>query len=99
MGGIEMDLKALKDTPPWDWPDGTAERLVSILRNEQAAEPDRVLATDIAGDLTVVNDELVDALLAVLRSSDESERVLARAAILLGADSEAYGHRRFGQCR
>ncbi len=94
-----MDLKALKDTPPWDCPDGTAERLVSILRNEQAAEPDRVLATDIAGDLTVVNDELVDALLAVLRSSDESERVLARAAILLGADSEAYGHRRFGQCR
>jgi hypothetical protein len=20
-----MDLKALKDTPPWDWPAGTAE--------------------------------------------------------------------------
>jgi hypothetical protein len=90
-----MDLKTLKDTPPWDWPDGTAKILVGILRDEQAAEPDRVLATELAGDFTVVNDELVDALLALLRSSDESERVRARAAISLGpvlehADTEGF---------
>jgi hypothetical protein len=90
-----MDLKALKDTPPWDWPEGTAEKLVSILRDEQAAKPDRVLATEMAGDFTVVNDELVDALLAVLRSGDESEGVRARAAISLGpileyADTEGF---------
>lgn len=90
-----MDLKTLKDTPPWDWPDGTAKMLVGILRDEHAAEPDRVLATELAGDFTVVNDELVDALLAVLRSSDESERVRARAAISLGpvlehADTEGF---------
>jgi hypothetical protein len=30
-----MDLKALKDTPPWDWPEGTAEKLDSVLRDEQ----------------------------------------------------------------
>jgi hypothetical protein len=95
MGGTEMDLKTLKDTPPWDWPDGTAKMLVGILRDEHAAEPDRVLATELAGDFTVVNDELVDALLAVLRSSDESERVRARAAISLGpvlehADTEGF---------
>lgn len=90
-----MDLKTLKDTPPWDWPDGTAKMLVGILRDEHAAEPDRVLATELAGDFTVVNDELVDALLALLRSSDESERVRARAAISLGpvlehADTEGF---------
>jgi hypothetical protein len=90
-----MDLKTLKDTPPWDWPDGTAKMLVGILRDEQAAEPDRVLATELAGDFTAINDELVDALLAVLRSSDESERVRARAAISLGpvlehADTEGF---------
>lgn len=90
-----MDLKALKDTPPWDWPDGTAEKLLSILRDEQAPEPDRVLASEMAGDFTVVNDELVDALLTVLRSSGESELARARAAISLGpvleyADTEGF---------
>jgi len=90
-----MDLKALKDTPPWDWPEGTAEKLVSVLRDEQAAEPDRVLAAEMAGDFTVVNDELVEALLAILRNNEESQEVRARAAISLGpileyADTEGF---------
>jgi hypothetical protein len=90
-----MDLKALKNTPPWDWPEDTAEKLVSVLRDEQAAEPDRVLATEIASDFTVVNDGLVEALLALLGSCDESERVRGRAAISLGpileyADTEGF---------
>lgn len=79
-----MDLKALKNIPPWDWPEDTAEKLVSVLRDEQAAEPDRVLATEMAGDFTVINDELVEALLTVLRSCHESEGVRGRAAISLG---------------
>jgi uncharacterized protein (UPF0147 family) len=81
---MEMDLKALKDTPPWDWPAGTAEKLVNVLRDEQAIESDRLLATDMAGDFTVVNDELVEALLSILRNSEESKQVRARAAISLG---------------
>jgi hypothetical protein len=28
---MEMDLKALKDTPPWDWPAGMAEELANGL--------------------------------------------------------------------
>jgi hypothetical protein len=79
-----MDLKTLNNTPPWDWPAGTAETLVSVLRDRQATEPDRVLATEMAGDFTVVNEELVEALLAVLRCSDESEGLRGRAAISLG---------------
>jgi hypothetical protein len=43
-----MDLKALNNTPPWYWPADTAETLVSVLRDKQAAEPDRVLATEAA---------------------------------------------------
>jgi len=79
-----MDLKTLKDTPPWDWPEGTAEKLVSVLRDERAAEPDRLLATEMAGNFTVVNDELLEALLAILRNSEESQELRARAAISLG---------------
>jgi len=90
-----MDLKTLKDTPPWDWPEGTAEKLVTVLRDEQATEPDRLLATEMAGDFTVVNDELVEALLAILRNNEESQEVRARAAISLGpileyADTEGF---------
>jgi hypothetical protein len=90
-----MDLKALSNTPPWDWPADTAETLVSVLRDKQAARPDRVLATEMAGDFTVVNEELVEALLAVLRCDDESEGLRGRAAISLGpileyADTEGF---------
>jgi len=38
----------------------------------------------MAGDFTVVNEELVEALLAVLRCGDESEGLRGRAAISLG---------------
>ena len=77
-----MDLKALQDTPPWDWP-------------ADMSESDRVLATEMAGDFTMVNEELVEALLAVLRSGDESEGLRGRAAISLGpileyADTEGF---------
>jgi len=85
----------LKDTPPWEWPEGTAEKLLRVLRDERAAEPDRLLATEMASDFTVVNDELVEALLAILRNSEESKEVRARAAISLGpilefADTEGF---------
>jgi uncharacterized protein (UPF0147 family) len=79
-----MDLKTSNDTPPWDWPEGTAEKLVSVLRDERAAEPDRLRATEMAGNFTVVNDELLEALLAILRNSEESQELRARAAISLG---------------
>jgi hypothetical protein len=90
-----MDLQDLKDTPPWDWPEGTAEKLASVLQDERAAQPDRLLAAEMAGDFTVVNDELVEALLAILRNGEESQKMRARAAISLGpilayADSEGF---------
>jgi hypothetical protein len=83
-----MDLNTLKDTPPWDWPEGTAKILLGILRDEKAAEADRVLAAEMAGDFTV-NDELVDALLSVLGNGKGSERLRGRAAISLGPALEA----------
>jgi hypothetical protein len=46
-------------------------------------DSDLILATGFAGDLTVVNDDVVDALLSLLRSG-RSEEVRARAAIALG---------------
>jgi hypothetical protein len=79
-----MNLKALNDTPPWDWPEGTGKMLLDILRNDAASEPDLLLATELAGDFTVINDELAEELLSIVRGSDKAEEVRARAAISLG---------------
>ncbi len=79
-----MSLRTLKNTPPWDWPEGTGKMLLDILRDDRPSESDLLLATELAGDFTVINDELVDALLSILRSGDKSEKVRGRAAISLG---------------
>ena len=79
-----MDVKTLQDIAPWDWPEGTAERFLEILRDDRAAQPDRLVAAELAGDLTVINDELVDALLWILRGGAESEELRGQAAIALG---------------
>jgi len=84
MRGIKMNLKTLKDTPPWDWPEGTGKILLDILRTDRPSESDLLLATELAGAFTVINDDLVDALLSILGSSDKSEKVRGRAAISLG---------------
>ena len=79
-----MDVRVLRDIPPWEWPDGAGKMFLDILRDDQAAEGDRLLAAELAGDFTAINDELVDALLAILRSGGESEELRGKAAISLG---------------
>ena len=79
-----MDLKLLKDTPPWDWPEDAGKIFLETLQDGQADSSDRVLAAEMAGDFTVINDELVVALLSILGSSDESEELRGKAAISLG---------------
>ena len=79
-----MKLETLKDTPPWDWPQGTGAALLDILRDGQAAESDRIIAAELAGDFTVIDDDLVDALLAIVCSRDASEALRGQAALSLG---------------
>jgi hypothetical protein len=79
-----MNLRTLTDTPPWDWPEGTGKALLDILRDDRGSESDLLLATELAGDFTVINDDLVDALLSILRRGDKPEAVRGRAAISLG---------------
>jgi len=79
-----MDLKILKDKPPWEWPEDTDEMLLEILRDDQRDEFDRLLAAELGGDYTVINDELAEALLSIVLSNEESEDLRARAVISLG---------------
>lgn len=80
----KMDLKSLKDIPPWDWPADAGATFLDILRDGRGTRADRLLAAELAGDVTVINDELVDALLSVLCSGGEPEELRAQAAICLG---------------
>ena len=51
-----MDLKLLKDTPPWEWPKDAGKMFLEILNSDKADESDRLLATELAGDFIVIND-------------------------------------------
>jgi HEAT repeat protein len=79
-----MDLKILLDTPPWDWPRDAGNIFEEILTDNRANESERLVAAELAGDFTVINDELADALMTIIRSADEPEQLRARAAISLG---------------
>ncbi|HWA71857.1 MAG TPA: HEAT repeat domain-containing protein [Polyangiaceae bacterium] len=79
-----MSLKAFKETPPWEWPDGMCKRLLDVLRDPESAESERLLAAELAGDFTVINDELADALLAQLERSASSVALRSQAALSLG---------------
>ena len=79
-----MDLKKLENLPPWEWPQGTDKMLLGVLCDDQKDASERMLAAELAGDYTVINDELADALLSIVLSGEESDDLRARAVISLG---------------
>src|SRR6202043_2627615 len=85
-GGIErrqnqVDLRALADTPPWDWPRDIGKIYHQILTDNKANESDRLIAAELAGDFTVIDNELSDALMGIVSSADQSVQLRAAAAI------------------
>lgn len=79
-----MDAKDLLEVEPWEWPDNAGKIFRKALTDPQAKKSDRLAAAELAGDLVVVNDALVDALLAIVRNARETEEMRAKAAISLG---------------
>ncbi len=80
-----MDLKTLINTPPWDWPSDAGKLFQNILRDRRAQKSDRLMAAELAGDSTVINDDLAETLMAIIRDAEEPEKLRARAAISFGA--------------
>src|ERR1700722_18385003 len=79
-----MDLNDLRDTPPWERPGDAGRQIRKSLNNQNSDPADRLLAAEFAGDLTVLDNDLSNVLLAVLRNSEEPEELRAKAAIALG---------------
>lgn len=86
-----MNLKSLLDTPPWDWPRDTGKVLRKTLLDRRAPESDRLIAADLAGEMVVIDDEMVEAILTVLCSSAEPELLRSKAVISLGPVLEQTG--------
>ena len=89
--GKSLDLKILQNTPPWEWPHDADNRFVAVLLDDLADEADRVVAAELCGDFTVINEDLAEALLSVVRKAHEPETLRAQAAISLGPVLE-YAH-------
>src|SRR5271157_864328 len=83
-----MDLKILLDTPPWEWPPDAGTMFLKILTDRRAKASDRLIAAELAGDFTVINDDLAGALLTIVRDAGEPEQLRARAAISFGSALE-----------
>ena len=79
-----MDLNELQETPPWEWPGDAGRTFRKTLNNRNAPPADRLIAAELAGDITVVDNDMANVLLTVLKSPDEPEELRARAAIALG---------------
>ena len=79
-----MDLKTLINTPPWDWPSDAGKLFQNILHDRRAQKSDRLMAAELAGDSTVINDDLAETLMAIIRDAEEPEKLRARAAISFG---------------
>jgi hypothetical protein len=78
-----MDLKILKDTPPWGWPENDGKLFLNTLRDPKAAPSDRLLAAELAGDYTVINDELARALLTTVAETRQPEDHCGRAKTVI----------------
>jgi hypothetical protein len=79
-----MNLTDLRDTPPWEWPGDTGRQVRKLLNNRNADPAERLVAVEFAGDLTVLDNDLSNVLLAVVRNKEEPEELRAEAAIAFG---------------
>lgn len=91
-----MDVKKLYDTPPWEWPEDAGTTILGVLTDEHAEHSERVLAAELAGEEVVIDDEVAEALLAIVENPGEPEELRGKAAISFGpaleyADTFGFG--------
>ena len=84
----KTNLESLQDTPPWEWPGNAGELFLEILTDPGAGAKDRATAADLAGDVTVIDDPLCDALMQIAGNGAEPDELRATAVISFGAALE-----------
>jgi uncharacterized protein (UPF0147 family) len=83
-----MDLKTLENTPSWEWPETAAETLLAVLRDRSADPAERVLAAELAGEYSVMNNDLTETFYAILCDAGEPVELRGEAALSMGTALE-----------
>ncbi len=79
-----MSMHTLAETPPWEWPANANEEVLQVLTDGESPEAERLLAAELGGDLTVMDDALAEEFLRILASPGETKTLRAKAAVSLG---------------
>ncbi len=79
-----IDFEMLTAVPSWEWPADAGTLFMEVLRDPESEESDRLIAAELAGDFTVVNDEIFEILLSIIGNNEETPGLRGTAAIALG---------------
>ena len=79
-----IQLEMLSAIPSWEWPNDSGAVVIEVLHDSEADESDRLIAAELAGDFTVVSDEIFDILLSIVGDGEETAILRGTAAIALG---------------
>ena len=82
---VPSELDRLARLPAWEWPSSAADVILGSLRDTETTPSGKLIAARLAGDLVVMNDEIADALLAIVQNGDSDEKLRGAAAIAFGA--------------
>jgi hypothetical protein len=81
---MNNDFARLQNLPPWEWPPTAAATFLQVLQDPRNPLDDRILATELAGDLVAMDDGVAQHLLTLLRDPHQPDSLRAQAAISLG---------------
>ena len=84
MSEPRFTVNLLQNIEPWQWPRGASKTILDALSDPSAKASERLIAADLAGDLVVMNDQMADALIAIVGNPAEPDELRARAAISFG---------------
>lgn len=83
-----MEIRNLASIPPWEYPEEAAEVVADRLRQTDGPLEDRMIAAELAGEYTLINDELAEILLTIATNPDEDKGLRSTALISFGPAME-----------
>lgn len=79
-----MKMDQLAAIPSWEWPSDADRQVLAVLENREAPAADRLLAAELAGNISIMNEEMAKGLVGILQNQDETTELRGKCAIALG---------------
>lgn len=78
------DFELLRTLPPWEYPPDAGLVICKVMTDKSSPLPDRVEAAQMAGEFTVINDDVAENLLQIVGDRTEDADLRSAAAIAFG---------------